>query len=143
VQRAFVTGLRADATIASLLASAQGITPAVPAVVDQPAEGQLFPYIRVGDHLSIPDDDLGSFGRDVTETLHVWTKTRGNGPGQTISDRVAAMYHRRVAYMTGLLVPSGHYCVRISLDFDQALTDPDPQIRHHVLRFRVVTAQLT
>lgn len=143
VQRAFVTGLRADATMAGLLAPARDITPAVPAVVDQPAEGQAFPYVRVGDHLSIPDDDLTSFGRDVTETLHVWTKTRSNGPGQLIADRIGALFHRRVAYMTGLLVPSGQYCVRVSLDFDQALEDPDPQIRHHVLRFRVVTAQLT
>jgi hypothetical protein len=33
--------------------------------------------------------------------------------------------------------------VSIRNEFDQALTDPDPEIRHHVLRFRVITAQLT
>ena len=142
VQRAFVAGLRADAAIASLLATAANVTPATPAVVDQPAEGQAYPYIRVGEHLSIPDDDLTSMGRDVTETLHVWTKTRGTGPGQAIADRVGALFHRQVAYMSGLLAAHGHRCVRISLDFEQALTDPDPQIRHHVLRFRVITAQV-
>lgn len=142
VQRAFVAGLRADATIAALLAPAMNITPPVPAVVDQPAEGQAYPYIRVGDHLSTPDDDLTSMGRDVTETLHVWTKTRGTGPGQAVVDRVGALYHKQVAYMSGLLAPYGHRCVRINLDFEQALTDPDPQIRHHVVRFRVVTMQL-
>ena len=140
VQRAFFGALRGDTYIASKLAPTKGGS--LPAVVDQPAEGQAYPYIRIGEHLSIPDDDLTSYGRDVTETLHVWTKERSNGPGQDIADRIGAMFHRKPEYMSTLLAPFGHRCVRISLDFDQALTDPDPQIRHHVVRFRVITAQL-
>ena len=27
-------------------------------------------------------------------------------------------------------------------EFDQALTDPNPELRHHVLRFRIVTDQV-
>lgn len=142
VQRALVTSLRAEPALVTLLAPARGITPAVPAVVDQPAEGQAYPYVRVGEHLSIPDDDLTSYGRDVTETLHVWSKERSNGPGQAIADVIAGKFHRKPDYVSTLLAVYGHRCVRISLDFDQALTDPDPQIRHHVLRFRVITAQL-
>lgn len=140
VQRAIVTLLRADTALAALLATASGITPAVPAVVDDVREGQVYPYITVGEHLSIPDNDLTSFGRQVTETLHVWTKTRSMSQGQTIADRVAALLDHQDIAMTQALVPSGHRCVRISLEFDQALRDPDPQIRHHILRLRIITA---
>jgi len=31
--------------------------------------------------------------------------------------------------------------VSVRQEYDQALVDPDPQIRHHVLRFRIITAQ--
>lgn len=143
VQQAFVTVSRADATLTSLLAPIKGSSPAVPAVVDGPPEGQAYPYVVVGEHLSISDNDLTSKGREVTETLHVWTKTRGMAPGQAIANRLGALFDHQVATMTAALTGSGHRCVRIELEFDQALRDPDPEIRHHVLRFRVVTAQLT
>jgi uncharacterized protein (UPF0248 family) len=97
----------------------------------------LMPYVRVGDHLSIPDNDLGSFGRQITATLHVWTKARGNATGQDIAARINAILDHQSA---GLVIP-GHRVVSIRNEFDQALTDPDPEIRHHVLRFRVITAQ--
>lgn len=143
VQRAIVARLRADAGLAALLTSAKGITPAVPAVVDQPAEGQAKPYIRVGDHLSIPDNDHTSFGREVTETLHIWTQTRSSKPGQDIADIVTALLDHQVEAMSALLAADGHKCVTIRQEFDQALEDPDPQIRHHVLRFRIQTKQLS
>lgn len=143
IQRAIVERLRADATLITLLAPIKDVTPATPAVVDQPPEGQLKPYIRIGDHLSIPDNDHTSFGREVTETLHVWTKERSSKPGQAIADAVTASLDHKVAEFSALLEPSGHKCVSIRQEFDQGLEDPDPQIRHHVVRFRIQTQQLT
>lgn len=143
VQRAIVAALRADAELVTLLASIKGVTPATPAVVDEPPEGQAYPYIRVGDHLSIPDHDHTSAGREVTETLHVWTKERSSKPGQEIADRATAVLDHQVAAFSALLEPHGHRCVTIRQEFDQALEDPDPQIRHHVLRFRIQTEQLS
>jgi len=142
IQRAIVARLRADPTVASLLAPVKAVTPAVPAVVDQPAEGQAKPYVRVGDHLSIPDNDHTSFGREVTENIHVWTEARSNAPGQAIADAITASLDHQVAAMSALLAADGHRCVTIRQEFDQALPDPDPQIRHHVLRFRIQTQQL-
>lgn len=143
VQRAFVSILRGDTLLASLLAPIKDVTPATPAVVDQAAEGQAKPYIRVGDHLSIPDYDHTSAGREVTETLHVWTQTRSNKPGQDIADRVTALLDHQTAAFSAALEANGHRCVSIRQEFDQALEDPDPQIRHHVLRFRIQTQQLS
>lgn len=143
IQRAIVATLRADATLAGLLAPIKGMTPATPAVVDQPPEGQAKPYIRVGDQLSIPDHDHTSAGREVTVTLHVWTKERSSKPGQTIADRVTELLDHKVAEFSAALTPLGHKCISIRQEFDQALEDPDPEIRHHVLRFRIQTQQLT
>ena len=142
VQRVIVALLRSDATMIGLLAPIKDVTPAVAAVVDGPAEGQAYPYVTTGDHLSIPDNDLNSYGREVTETLHIWTRARSMAPGQTIANRIGALLDHQVETVSTALVPFGHVCVRIDLEFDQALRDPDPEIRHHVLRFRVVTAQL-
>lgn len=142
LQKVIVARLRGDATLIGLLAPIKDLTPATAAVVDQPEEGQPYPYIRVGDHLSTPDNTLTTRGRQVTETLHIWTMARSNSPGQTIANRVAVLLDHQDAAISALMEPLGHKCVRISLDFDQALMDPDPQIRHHVLRFRVETSQL-
>jgi len=143
VQRVIVARLRGDATLSGLLAPAKDVSPAAAAVVDDVKEGQAYPYVAVGDHLGIPDNDLTSYGREITETLHVWTKTRSMTPGQTIADRIALLLDHQDRALTALLTPLGHKCVRISLEFDQALRDPDPQIRHHVVRFRIQTQQIS
>lgn len=143
IQRAIVARLRADATLVTLLAPIKGVTPATPAVVDQPEEGQVYPYIVVGDHLSVPDNDLTSFGREGTETIHVWTKARSNKPGQDLADRVTALLDHQAAALSALLAADGFKCVTIRQEFDQALRDPDPQLRHHVVRFRIQTQQIS
>jgi hypothetical protein len=143
IQRAIVARLRADTTLVTLLAPIKGVSPATPAVVDQPPEGQPKPYIRVGDHLSIPDSDHTSRGREVTETVHIWTQTRSNAQGQQIADAVAASLDHKVAEFSALLAVDNHACITIRQEFDQALEDPDPQIRHHIVRFRIQTQQLT
>lgn len=146
LQAAIVSLLRGDAQLVAKLAKIRDVSPLTPAVVDRVPEGQAYPYVRVGDHLSIPANDLTSFGRRITETLHVWTKTRSNGPGQDIATRIGELLdHRPAALTTALQAQSGgaaHRIVAVRQTFDQALEDPDPEIRHHVLRFTIETAQL-
>lgn len=141
VQAAFVSLLRADPTIAGLLASIAGVDPLTPAVIDQPAEGQTYPYVVVGDHLSIADNDHTSFGREGTENLHIWTKARSNKPGQEIADACIGVLDHQVRALSDALAAEGFRCVSVRAEFDQALRDPDPQVRHHVVRFRVQTQQ--
>lgn len=134
LQRAIVQLLVADSTLTTLLTAAGR-------VLDQVEEVTPFPYVRLGDHLSVPDNDHGGYGRQVTETLHIWTKARGNITGQTIANRIIELLDHQHAALSAQL--SGHRVVSIRGDFDQALTDPDPEIRHHVLRFRITTTQLS
>lgn len=136
LQKAVFTRLNADATLTTLLGGAGRILDHVP-------EDQPMPYVRLGDHLSIPDNTHTTFGRNVTVTLHVWTRRRGNASGQSIAARIIELLDHQVAAMSALLAADGHECVTIRHEFDQALTDPDPEIRHHVLRLRVETSQLT
>jgi hypothetical protein len=136
LQKALVALLGGDSTLTTLLTSAGR-------VLDQVTEQTPKPYVRVGEHLSIPDNDHSGFGREVTETIHVWTKARSNGPGQLVADRINELLDHQTAALKAYLVPLGHRAVSVRSEFDQALTDPDPEIRHHVLRFRVITDQLT
>jgi hypothetical protein len=136
LQKALFARLNADATLAGLLGAAGRI-------VDQVQEGTPYPYVRIGERLSVPDNSHTQYGRRLTETLHVWTHARGNATGQTIAARVIELLDHQTAAMSALLAGDGHRCVSIRWEFDQALTDPDPEIRHHVVRFSVETAQLT
>lgn len=136
LQQAEVALLKSDGPLTALLGGRQ-------AVFDQPPEGEAYPYVRVGDHVSTPDNTINGFGREIVETLHVWTRVRSNKPGQDIADRVTALLDHQVATLGALMRPLGHKLVSIRQEFDQALTDPDPELRHHVLRFRVQTAQTT
>jgi hypothetical protein len=142
LQRAIVARLRADGTLTGKLAKVKG-TVSTPAVVDEVKEGQAYPYVRVGDHLSVPDNTLTSFGRQVTETIHVWTQAGSMGPGQDIADDVVRLLDHQDRALSALLATYGQECVRVSYEYGQALDDPDPEIRHHVLRFRIETAQLS
>lgn len=141
LQRAIVARLRADATLAAKLAVIKGTS--TPAVVDEVKEGQAYPYVRVGEHLSTPSNTLTEFGREVTATLHVWTLAGSMGPGQAIADDIVRLLDHQDEVLSDLLAASGQVCVRISYEFGQALDDPDPEIRHHVVRFRIETAQLS
>jgi hypothetical protein len=136
VQVAIVAVLKARSDLTALLAGKQ-------AIYDGPPETATYPYVAVGDHLSIDDNTHGQFGREVTETIHVWTKTRTNSQGQKIADIVTAALDHQVASLSAALAGNGHRCVSIRQEYDQALRDPDPQIRHHVLRFRIETQQLS
>jgi hypothetical protein len=137
LQKALVTLLGGDTALTNLLGAAGR-------VLDQVTEQTPYPYVRLGDHLSIPDNHHGGYGRQVTETLHIWTKARGNVTGQTIANRIIELLdHQNVALTAAFAAPAAHRVVSVRNEFDQALTDPDPEIRHHVVRVRVVTAQLT
>lgn len=139
LQKVVVARLKSDSTLATLL----GSSPSDARIVDQPREGMPYPYVRVGDQLSTADNDLTSFGRSVVMTLHIWTRKRGTLTGQDIAARIVELLDHQTAALSALLAVEGHRVVSIRGEFDQALTDPDPEIRHHVLRFRLATAQLS
>lgn len=132
LQVATVALLKADTDLTTLLGG--------PKVYDQRApEGTPYPYLLVGDQLSTPDNTHTTYGRDVVIALHIWTRTRTSKQGQDIAAAVGALLDHQVAALNAVLV--GHKVVAIRQTFDQAMTDPDPELRHHVLRFSCQTSQ--
>lgn len=94
------------------------------------------PYLTVGEAIETPDNVHGGYGRQTLITLHVWTDARGYAPGAAIADRVVALLdHQR-------LTIAGQKWISTRFEYGQALPDPDPRIRHHLLRFRITTAIL-
>lgn len=136
LQKVVHARLSADAALTTLLGGAGR-------VVDQPGETMALPYVRVGESISTADNTHTTIGRNVVQTLHIWTQKRGNKSGQDIAARIGELLDHQTAAMDAALRPEGHRVVAIRQEFDQALTDPDPEIRHHVVRVRVHTAQLS
>lgn len=132
LQVAIVATLKAGSTLTGLLGGQF--------IYDQRApEGKAEPYVLVGDHLSIPDNTHTTVGRDATLTVHIWTRARSNKQGQDIAEAVNELLDYQIAAVDAHLV--GHKVVAIRNSFDQALTDPDPELRHHVIRYRCQTTQ--
>jgi hypothetical protein len=125
LQIALYDRLTGDAELAALVSG----------VFDRVPETKPLDYVHIGEWLSTPDNSHGSFGRQAVATLHVWTRAEGNAKGQAIAARIVALLDHQP------LEVDGHRVVSIRCEFDQALRDPDPQVRHHVLRFRITTSQ--
>lgn len=129
VQAGLVALLSGDATLAGLSVG----------VFDEPPESVDMPYVTVRDLVSIPDNTHGRHGRQVTATLHTWTRARSNKPGNEIGARLVALLARQDRALDAVVV--GHTVYMVVHEFQQNLTDPEPNIRHRVDRFRIFTTQ--
>ncbi|MFG2683163.1 DUF3168 domain-containing protein [Streptomyces sp. NPDC048392] len=127
VQEALYGALTGDATLMALISGVYDFVP----------ETAPFPYIKIGEATEVPDNSHGHFGRQTVVTLHVWTRARGHSKGQEIGARVTALLDHQP------LTVEGQHHVVTRFEFSQTLTDPEPpgDIRHLVLRYRVVTEQ--
>ena len=126
VQAAMYGVLIGDATLGALISG----------VFDEVPEGTPRPYMVIGEALETPANSHDRFGRETVETLHVWSDHRGFSQVSEIAARVVALLDHQP------LTIAGHHHVVTRYEFGQQLKDPDPSLRHTVLRFRVVTEQL-
>ena len=128
VQMALYVKLTADATLMN----------AVTGVHDGRApEDATYPYIVIGEAIETSDNAHDRFGRQTVHTLHVWDQHRGFKTVLEIGAQVNALLDHQPLAIAGL-----HHVVT-RYEFGQPLTDPEPpgDIRHLVLRYRVVTEQ--
>lgn len=106
-------------------------------VFDHVPETAVMPYVVVGETVESPDDTLDSFGADTLVGVHVWSRARGFVEGNTIAGRIMALLDRQHHVLT----VQGHRVVAVRFRQEQPVKDPDPQIRHVIVRFQVVTEQ--
>lgn len=127
VQLAIYARLTGDSALMDLISD----------VFDYVPETAAYPFIVIGEAIETPDNRHGGFGRQTVVTLHVWTQHRGHSKGLAIAAKVTALLDHQPLTITGL----DHIVTRF--EFSQTLTDPEPpgDIRHVVLRYRVVTEQ--
>ncbi|GHI91274.1 DUF3168 domain-containing protein [Streptomyces olivaceus] len=127
VQSAVYARLKADT---ALMAVIRGVYDYVP-------EDVAYPFVVIGEALETPDNRHGGFGRQTVITLHVWSRYQGYAQVLRIGARVTALLDHQPLTLPGL------DWIATRFEFSQTLTDPEPpgDIRHLVLRYRIVTEQ--
>jgi hypothetical protein len=122
VQQALYTVLSADSTLMAKLAG--GVLDYVPA---EPA----FPYVALGEGTEVPLNVFAKDGRDVTVTLHIWSRAKGFAEADGILDDLNRLLDHKS------LTISGYVHIVCAYEFSQTLRDPDGFTRHIPVRFRV------
>lgn len=105
----------------------------VTGVFDGVPESQTHPYVELGEAIETPRNTSNDFGREVVVTLHIWDRYRGFARCLAIANRITALLDHQA------MVLPGHQVVSVRHEFSQTLKDPDPEIRHVPVRFRLTT----
>lgn len=108
------------------------------AVYDNVPENVSKPWVTIGEATGVPDNWHGAFGWDVSATVHVWTKSRGYKSGLDIAAEIIAILDHKIE---SLAMPASWSVVSIRFQQLQTMRDPDPEIRHVPVQFRIVIHQ--
>jgi hypothetical protein len=127
VQTALYAKLTGDPALMGLVTGVHDFVP----------ETAVYPYIHLGEAIETPRNAHDRFGRETVPTLHVWDQYRGYKRVLQIGARINALLDHQPLTIPGLKHVATRY------EFGQPLTDPEPpgDIRHLVLRYRIVTEQ--
>lgn len=142
VQVAVFDRLRADATLAGLLAdSVIAGSPTEPAIYDHVPQAQLsedpsqFPYVVIGDDTAGEFDTDDVNGQETTVTLHIWSRYRGKKEVKQIADAIYDALH------DATLAISGQNAIYCFWEFAESVPESDVLVQHEVTRFRIVTQE--
>lgn len=125
IQAALYNRLVSDSTLMGMITG----------VFDHVPEDEIHPYVTLGEGTEIPDNALSELGKENTQTLHAWVRERGTKTGQDILNRVSQLLDQQP------LSVGGHHLVAVRFEYAETLRDPDPEIRHVVMRFRILTEE--
>lgn len=109
----------------------------VTGVFDHVPENIDHPYVVIGEAIETPDNSHTEFGRETVITLHVWSKFRGMSEALKVVRRIIDLLDHQP------LVVEDHHHVATRYEFSQTLRDPNPDLRHIPVRFRVTTEKET
>lgn len=134
LQAALYARLAGDQTLLDLLGHKGGPKPQN-GIYDDVPQGALFPYIEIGEVIETPRNAHGEFGSEHLATLHVWGNKRGFKDAQAVVARVRALLDHQPLTVTG------HNVWRVAHEQTLTLRDPNPELRHLPVRFRITTEQ--
>ncbi|MFJ9027564.1 DUF3168 domain-containing protein [Streptomyces sp. NPDC102274] len=121
LQQAVITALRTDTALSGL----------VTGVFDNVPETQARPYVTYGTATEAADDAHNQRGLTSNMTLHVWSEHLGFKEAAGILAALDQVLDRRP------LTVAGFRDVSIAHQQHQQLRDPDPEIRHIAVTYRV------
>lgn len=126
VQTALYSKLTGTTAITDLLASATSVYNKTPDEAD-------FPYIVIGHDSATMWDSKTFNGLDISITLHIWSRYRGNKECLQIMGAVYDALHNQA------LTVSGQNHVLTQLEFSETMMDPDGLTFHGVQRYQILT----
>lgn len=106
-------------------------------VVDDAGESRAYPYVSIGEVIGEHADTLGEMGVDLEITIHVWSRQLGMQECADLMEAAKDALHRQSFPLAD--------AQWVSTIFVQAQTmrDADGRTRHGILRFRVLTFEVT
>src|SRR5690348_5060113 len=107
-------------------------------VYDDVPEHVSKPWVTVGEMISTPDNWHGGFGWSIGSTIHVWTMARGFKTAIDIANEIIVLLDHQVLAID---LPNSWYIVSVRFEQLSTLRDPDPEIRHVPVQFRIVIHQ--
>jgi hypothetical protein len=120
LQRAIYTKLTGDSTLSGMAG-----------IYDEVPEGAPYPRVVIGETTEVPDEEHGRGGVRATTTLHIWSRYAGNKEAAAVLAEVNRLLHRQP------LAVAGFTDVSIAHQYHAFMRDPDPDIRHVPVRYRV------
>lgn len=129
VQTAVYNRLRGYSALTALIGAGNG------RIYDQvPESNAVFPYVTLGEIVSLPFDTKDSIGQDQTVTLHVWSRYKGNKEVKQILDAIYDALHRHALSL------ASHATVDCKYEYSETYRDED-NTRNGIIRFRITTQQ--
>lgn len=123
LQSAIYSRLNSDSTLTSTL----GAT-----VVDEVLDSDDYPFVAIGDSVTVDYSTKDLSGSDTTITIHVWSQYKGSKETKNIMDRIHTLLHNYSLSVTG------HNLINLRFEFNDLLRDTDGITRHGVMRFGAI-----
>lgn len=121
LQKAVVTALRADATVAGLVGAR---------VYDMPPAAAVYPFVSLGPSSSVPADDECIDAREESLQIDIWDRSNGlMHPCRAITDAVYAALHE-----ISLTLDDPYANVETNVTTAQVFMDPDGLTAHGVVQ---------
>lgn len=107
------------------------LTGMVNGVFDEVPETVTMPYVTLGMTQEVPDDGHDRQGLETTLTVNIWSRYRGYKEAAEILRELDRLLDRAP------LAVDGFTDVSIANTNHQFMRDPDPEVRHAVVTYRV------
>lgn len=116
-------------------AADEALVAMVSGVFDEVPETKVYPYVTLGEAIEQPDNTHSNYGAKTDVAFHIWSDYRGYLEGNTIGGRLVELFDHQP------LEIEGHRVVTVRFKQTTPMRDPDPNLRHVIVRFQVITEQ--